>query len=117
MSLSYASDVDINGGAYTSDKYGAYVWSSGGTININDGTTVKGTTAGAFAQTTCCCNATINIKVGKVEGPIKTDGKDDFKALVEISGGEVVGEFDPEAAADIKISGGKFSNEPSAYLA
>lgn len=86
-------------GVYNSIGRGVYVFSSGGTINI-DGGTVSG-----------------------VQGAVKLDiSQGSADAVVNISGGNIVGGFEfggssSTAVHKLTITGGTFSVNPTAYVA
>lgn len=88
--------VAIVGGSYTSNHYGMYVYSSGGTLNIQDGA-VSGETAAIKADenSTAYPGAT---------------------SVVNVSGGTFTGDLMPDGNSELSITGGAFDSEVAAYF-
>ena len=100
VAVSWEGTANILSGSYTSAGYGVYVYTSGGTINVKDGT-ISGGTAAACAGVSSYYgeNATVNILGGDITGALQTYGS-----------GE-------NATATIAVKGGTFSSDPTAYVA
>ena len=98
VAVSWKGTANIKSGSYTSAGYGVYVYSSGGTINVEAGT-INGEKAAACASVSSDYEAdsTINISGGSIAGELQTAGTG--------------------AVATIAITGGKFSSDPASYLA
>ena len=92
VAVQYGGTATVKSGIYTA-PYAAYVYSSGGTIDIENGTF----TGVVRADATTDATATINIKNGS------------FKGDIQKSGGP--------GSETIAISGGLFSSDPSDYVA
>ena len=88
VAVSFDGSATINSGIYSAQNgYGAYVYSSGGTINIMGGT-VSGGDAAVRADvdsSTYDNPATVNISGGTIKGTLQTNGND--KATISVSGG------------------------------
>lgn len=96
VAVSWGGIAMIKGGSYTSTGYGIYVYSSGGTIIVEDGD-ISGDVMAAQADITPDSGATATIKIqgGNVKGPLGTNNQ-------------------PDAA--IEVTGGKFDTDVSAYV-
>ena len=81
VAVQYGGTATVKSGIYTA-PYAAYVYSSGGTINIENGTFTGVVRADATADAT----ATINIKNGSFDGEIQKDAGADNETIT-ISGG------------------------------
>ncbi|MBS7218154.1 MAG: hypothetical protein KH028_01910, partial [Oscillospiraceae bacterium] len=93
--------VNVYGGKFTSENYGLYIFTSGGTINVYDGTfTVTG-----------------DKPVLKADLDLGT--YPDAVAEINISGGTFVGSIDMAKNENVhlNITGGTFSVDPNAYCA
>ena len=87
VAVSYKGTANIYSGTYGSAGYGAYVYSSGGTINIMGGTVSGGTAAvrSDVDEATYGNPATVNISGGTITGALQTN--EDAKATISVSGG------------------------------
>lgn len=92
VAVQYGGTATVKSGIYTA-PYAAYVYSSGGTINIENGTF----TGVVRADATTDATATINIKNGSFNGEIQKGAG---------AGNET-----------IAITGGTYTSDPSAYVA
>ena len=81
VAVQYGGTATVKSGIYTA-PYAAYVYSSGGTINIENGTF----TGVVRADATTDATATINIKNGSFDGEIQKDAGADNETIT-ISGG------------------------------
>ena len=93
--------VNIYGGEFTSENYGLYIFTSGGTINVYDGTfTVTGDKPVLKAD----------LYLGSYPNAV---------AEINISGGTFVGGIDMAKNENVhlNITGGTFSVDPNAYCA
>ena len=93
--------VNIYGGEFTSENYGLYIFTSGGTINVYDGTfTVTGDKPVLKAD----------LDLGSYPNAV---------AEINISGGTFVGGIDMAKNENVhlNITGGTFSVDPNAYCA
>ena len=93
--------VNIYGGEFTSENYGLYIFTSGGTINVYDGTfTVTGDKPVLKAD----------FDLGSYPNAV---------AEINISGGTFVGGIDMAKNENVhlNITGGTFSVDPNAYCA
>lgn len=97
VSVSGGSTLIVDGGTYTSEGTGIYVFSSGGDITIKDGK------FGGGKQV--------------VRAEIDTDTYPEYSGSVRLEGGEFDGAFKIKAPASLSISGGYFTADPSKYLA
>ena len=128
LSTSNGYTLTVNSGTYKA-KYGVFLFSSGGTININGGS-FEGTEAAVnmdnntWEQGYAGASA-INITGGSFKGTLKASawgaaGTQPIAAM-SISGGTfTVDEGKPlftPSNASISITGGTFSQDPSAYVA
>ena len=97
VAASWEGNATIVSGTYQSQGYGAYVYSSGGTINVQGGT-VTGSEAAVRADVndTYGNPATVNISGGQIRGALTTNGNE---------------------KATISITGGYFTSDPSEYCA
>ncbi len=99
VATSYQGSATIVSGTYDSQGYGIYVYSSGGSINMQGGI-VAGSEAAVKAD-----NDSIN----------------NIGSHVSITGGNVNGAISIESSegsnASLTISGGYFTSDPSAYVA
>ena len=91
VAVQYGGTATVKSGIYTA-PYAAYVYSSGGTINIENGTF----TGVVRADATTGKTATINIKNGSFNGEIQKGGG--------------------PGSETISITGGTFSSDPSVYV-
>ena len=91
VAVQYGGTATVKSGIYTA-PYAAYVYSSGGTINIENGTF----TGVVRADATTDATATINIKNGSFNGEIQKGAG---------AGNET-----------IAITGGTYTSDPSAYV-
>ena len=74
VAVSWMGTAVIDGGTYTSiNGYGAYVYNSGGTITILDGT-VEGGTAALRADVANSVESTVMVKGGYTDGAWQTNG-------------------------------------------
>ena len=99
VAVSWMGTATIESGTYTSTGYGAYVYSSGGTITINGGT-IRGDTAAIRAD------------IDSGEYPTAT-------ASVIVTGGYTVGEWQTNGNenATLTAMGGRHTHDVSEYLA
>lgn len=97
VSVSGGSKLVVDGGTYTSEGTGIYVFSSGGFIEVLDGTF-----SGAKQV---------------VRAEIDTGTYPEYKGGVELKGGDYTGTFMITSPASLSISGGTFSANPTNYLA
>ena len=97
VSVSGGSKLIVNGGTYTSEGTGIYVFSSGGFIEVLDG---------SFSG-----------KLQVVRAEIDTNTYPEYEGGVELKGGNYTGGFTITSPATLSISGGTFSSDPSAYVA
>lgn len=100
VAASGGAEVTISEGVYISAGYGVYVYNSGGTITIENGT-IEGQVAAVRADisNTSVSDATINIKGGTIEGGIQKGGSSTTKSTV------------------ISVTGGTFDTDVSDYVA
>mgnify|MGYP002604735651 CR=1 FL=1 len=91
VAVQYGGTATVKSGIYTA-PYAAYVYSSGGTINIENGTFTGVVRADATTDTT----AVINIKNGSFNGEIQKGGG--------------------PGSETISITGGTFSSDPSVHV-
>ena len=97
IAVSQGGNVIINGGTYSSDNgYAVYVFSTGGTVTINDG---------KFD--------------GKICANIDRTTYDNRESHIIINGGEFTNSdfsaFGEQGYVTIEIRGGKFNSDPTAY--
>ena len=85
IAVSWMGTATIDGGTYTSTGYGAYVYSSGGTITIVDGT-VKGGTAAVKADVDSNSypgvTSTVIVEGGNTDGEWQTNNNDSASLVV-----------------------------------
>ena len=91
VAVSNGGTATIKSGTYESVKYGAYVFNSGGTINIEGGT------------------------FSAAEAVLKADfgGSGSF---INVSGGTFNGVFSIGVQSELNITGGTFNNDPTDYV-
>jgi hypothetical protein len=110
--VALVGDLTVNSGNYVG-KYAAYVWNSGGTININGGNFVSNVQGGAAlcADAATKGDAIINVYGGNFDGAIKAGTNGTAKAEVNIVGGNFSNaSFQKKGeASSINITGGTFS--------
>ena len=96
VATSWEGVANITSGTYASAGYGAYVYSSGGTINVTGGT-ITGRTAAVRADVdeTYGNPAAVAISGGQISGALQTNGNE---------------------KATITVTGGYFTDDPSEYL-
>ena len=121
ISVAYAGVVNVASGTY-SGVYGAYAFTSGGTINLNGGT-VSGSKAALILQTDRVDYPTsvssINVIPGaEVTGALRADHQ---YCNLTISGGlfakgAAEHQFVINPASTVSITGGTFDEDPSAYV-
>ena len=88
VAVSYSGTAVINGGTYRSTGYGVYVYSSGGTITVNDGTisgSVAAVKADVDSQSYASAKASVVVNGGRTEGAWKTNGNEN--ATLTVLGG------------------------------
>ena len=96
VAVSYGGTVTINGGSYTGFKYGAYVYNSGGTIKITDGT---------FGATTV-------LKADNYNSYYDEDVAEDKRfSKIEVTDGKFSGAYGIGDQSTLAISAGYFTNE------
>jgi len=100
ISVSGGSEVVVNSGSYTGE-HALYVFSSGGVITVNDGTFVGRGNNGRAA----------------IVAAIDTNTYPAYTGGLSISGGSISGGYEITRPAYMSITGGKFSNDPSEYVA
>lgn len=93
VAASNGGTVNVRGGTYTAASYGAYIFNSGGTIHIYEGAFNAGT-AVLKADNSTTAN----------------------KSAIYVEGGSFVGSHSIQNASVLFISGGTFSENPSAYV-
>ena len=94
LAVSGDGTANVLSGTYTGYKYGAYIYSSGGTFNISGGTFEAGTAV---------------LKADKdVYAP--------YGATIHVSGGSFTGQYEINAEATLAITGGTFSSDPTPYV-
>jgi hypothetical protein len=105
VSVSGGSKLTVNSGTYTGE-YALYVFSSGGVIDIKDGTfTGRG-------------NTTPNNEVRPaIVAAIDLNTYPTYTGGLTISGGRFNGTYDIKSPAYMSITGGVFETDPSAYVA
>lgn len=98
VAVSWDGTADIKGGTYASTGYGVYVYTTGGTITIEDGV-VQGGVAAARADVDAGANngtpSIVEIHGGEISGALKTNGN--TKADIEVCGGI----FDHDVTPDV----------------
>ena len=97
VSVSGGSKLTVNGGTYTSDGVALYVFSSGGDIEVLDG---------SFTG-----------KKNVIRAEIDTQTYPEYTGSVQIKGGNYSGSFQITSPASLAITGGIFTNDPKNYLA
>ena len=98
LSVSGGSALTINGGSYESDNYALYVFSSGGEITVNDGS-FSGNKDGVAIIAAIDLNTYPNYTGG-----------------LKLKGGEFHGGYSITSPAYMEVTGGTFSEDPSAYV-
>nr|WP_325298585.1 S-layer homology domain-containing protein [uncultured Dysosmobacter sp.] len=92
VAVSNGGTVTVKSGTYTSSAFGAYVFNSGGTIHIE---------GGEF-------NAPTALKADASTSPAAP-------SKIDVSNGNFTGELSVASGADLSISGGTFSSDPTNY--
>ncbi len=88
VAVSYNSTAVIKGGTYASTGYGVYVYTSGGTITVEDGVVQGGVAAArADAADNYGTPSTVEIHGGEISGVLVTKTNGNTKADIEVSGG------------------------------
>ncbi|MCI5955694.1 MAG: hypothetical protein MRZ54_01770 [Clostridiales bacterium] len=96
VAVSWDGTAVIKGGTYASTGYGVYVYSSGGTITVEDGVVQGGVAAvKADVDDTYGTPSTVKIHGGEISGALNTNGN--TKADIEVSGGI----FDHDVTANV----------------
>jgi len=128
LATSLGQAMTVNSGSYEG-YYCVYLFSSGGTINIEGGSFVGTNTAVYVDNNTWepgyAASSVINISGGSFDGPIRVNGwgKADPApvAALNISGGTFTNSTNytmfNASNGTISITGGSFSEDPSAYVA
>ncbi len=120
MSVSNGSWAFINGGTYTSEGYGAYVYTSGGNIIIDGGAVITGKAQALVSSAASYYyeDGHITLNDGTINGDIYVYNDGDRPADITINGGSVNGSFSTGSSkvATIHINGGTFTNDPTAYV-
>lgn len=98
LSVSGGSKLVINSGTYTSENYCLYVFSSGGEIEIFDGTFV-GNKDGV------CIKAAVDLNTYT-----------EYTGGLKIHGGKFVGNAEIDQTAYMVIDGGEFTFDPTPYV-
>ena len=95
----YGGSITVNSGSYSSQGYGAYVYSSGGTIVVKNGS--------------------ISGEVGAVRADVDSASYSSAIALIQVEGGTTEGEWSTNNNEKAKLvaSGGKHANDVSQFLA
>ena len=117
ITASYDGITDVNSGSFYSEKYGAYIYSTGGKINIKDGVTIESPYAAIYASNMNKAefNAVINISGGKIIGPIKNDCTG-INSKIIITGGTFEGTLESKNKDNLVIKGGSFNSDPSEFV-
>lgn len=99
VAVSWMGTATIESGTYTSTKYGAYVYNSGGTITINGGT-VQG-------------------EIAAVKAEINSQSPLSATASIIVTGGYTIGEWQTSGneKATLTAMGGRHTDDVSEYLA
>lgn len=118
LALAYENKATINSGEYYGN-YGAYIYNSGGTMDIYGGT-FKGTSGAVKADATSG-NAVVNIMGGKFDGKVyayANDNYSQYSTTITITAGtfENVSFTKQGTNASIVITGGTFDANPAAYV-
>lgn len=98
VSVSGGSKLVINSGEFTSENYCIYVFSSGGVVEVNNGTFI------ATGDKEC------------IKAMIDTATYPDYTGGVIIHGGSFTGTVSITEPAYLKIDGGSFSFDPTPYV-
>ncbi len=113
IAASWEAVVTLESGEYTSAGYGAYVYNSGGTINIKDGATITGGVNAVRADTSADykIESNVNISGGIINGDILVNSDGNVPATLKITGGTVNGSMatNEQDTAVIAVSGGTFN--------
>ena len=96
VGVAYNGQLTINGGSFTG-TYATYIYSSGGTLNVTDGTFV----------------GTENAIVLATDKSTYPNGS----STVNVAGGKFSGSYSVQAGDVLSITGGTFDHDPSAYVA
>lgn len=94
IAVSNGGTININGGTYTSEKFGFYVFNSGGTINIDGDTTLK---------------------ADKVA--LKADYNNQYNSKIVVNSGKITGAIEHATQAEIIANGGSFSDTANLTIA
>ena len=98
LSVSGGAKLIINSGSYISDNYCLYVFSSGGEIEVNDGTFVGN-------KNGICMIAAID-----------TSSYPNYEGGFKINGGDFTGNAQITVPAYLQINGGSFTFDPTQYI-
>lgn len=117
ISASYEGKTDVESGTFHSEKYGVYIYSSGGKVNIKDGVTISGTEAAIYAtnMNNTDTSAVVNISGGKIIGAV-INKCDNSTSKIIITGGEFDGKLESTCQNNLVIKGGTFTVDPSTYV-
>ena len=109
-------DVTINSGTYVGSKWALFVYSSGATVTINDGTFKAPVVVAADAQNGA--KAYIVINGGNFDGRFESVNVwgTGSEALITLNGGNFTN-FSTTAGGRITIKGGTFDTNPTPWLA
>lgn len=103
VAVSWSGIATIKGGSYSSTGYGIYVYSSGGTIIVEDGD-ISGDVKAAEADvdpTNYGATSTIKIQGGNVKGTLGTNNQPN--ATIEVTGGKFDTDVSTYVPADMTI--------------
>lgn len=102
VAVSWGGIATIKGGSYSSTGYGIYVYSSGGTIIVEDGD-ISGDVKAAEADVDQSYGATSTIKIqgGNVKGTLGTNNQPN--ATIEVTGGKFDTDVSTYVPADMTI--------------
>ena len=113
LAASNGANVTVNGGEYYGATYGVYVYNSGATVTINDGTfkakeVLKAD--GSYSDKNVAGKIIVN--GGNFDGAVVMNNG---YASVEIKGGTFTN-FSVQTYSPLVITGGTFDADPSAYI-
>ncbi len=113
VAAAYGATLTINGGEYTSDAYGVYVFNSGANVVIKDGTfkaPVVLKADGSYTDTSV--KGVITVNGGSFDGKIEMNNG---YAAMTINGGTFTN-FSVATYSPLVITGGTFDADPAKYV-
>lgn len=115
IAIDYGSSVKVMDGIYSAPKgHGLFIFNSGGTAIIEDGT-FSGGISSIRTEAVSGVSSNITITGGVFDGIVNANASSGGSSTITISGGTFSDELKASSNSSIKISGGEFAKEVNSY--